>query len=404
MTTSTTADAHASQRLLSVDVLRGIVMLLMAVDHVRLYTTGAAFDPLDVNRTTVFYFATRWLTHFCAPVFVFLAGAGAFLHGRAVGSRASLARFLVTRGLVLILLELTLIRFAWTFNADYAHYILFGVISTIGACLIILGGAVFLPLPVIAAVGIAIVAGHNLIDASLPSLLPAVRVSPWRWAWQLFYLSGTIPIGTTGLKISVLFALAPWIGVTLCGYAFGWVLVQSPDRRRRWCLALGLSAVALFVGLRTFNIYGNSRHWAPQAEWMRSAFSFLNTSKYPASFQFLLMTLGPAIAVLPLLNRLPSKIAHMLAVYGRVPLFYYVLHLFAAHACAIIVSYATIGSWVPWLTQNHPLAAGPPPEGWGVRLSLVWLMTVGVWIALYWPCARMAALKSTRRYRWLSVF
>jgi uncharacterized membrane protein len=369
----------------AVDIARGAVMLLMAIDHVRIFITNAGFDPTDLTRTTAPYFFTRWVTHFCAPAFVFLAGTGAFLYGARVG-RKQVSWFLLTRGLWLVLIELTVLRLAWTFNVDYAHYTLAGVIWMLGWSMVVMAGLVYLPLTVIAATALIVIAGHNLSAYVLPPMLPAIRASRWLWLWQIGYVGGVVPIASL-TRLYVLFVLVPWVGVMAAGYAFGYVVRLPQPRRDRACLLIGGAAILLFVILRTFNIYGNPRPWAPQSTVLFSMLSFLNTAKYPASLQFLLMTLGPTIAVLPLLERARGPVADAVALFGRVPFFYYLLHIPLIHTIACMLSLARYGEVVAWLRLNHPLGlTDGPPAGWGYGLPVVYVVTLIVIVTLYFPC------------------
>ena len=391
----------ASSRIASVDVIRGAIMLLMAVDHVRLYLTNANFDPMDLSKTSVPLFLTRWVTHFCAPGFVFLAGTGAFLRGRR-GTRGSLAGFLLVRGLWLILLEVTIVRLGWTFNFDYRHYVLLGVLWMLGWTMVVLAGLVFLPYPAIAAFGFLVVFGHNLIDPWLPAHADALFSSPHAWLWQLTYLGGTFSAGKEGPVFAVLYSLIPWIGVIALGYAFGRVLTWPEERRRRACLAIGGAAILLFLVLRGWNLYGNPAPWKPQPSAARSVLAFLNTRKYPASLLFLLMTLGPTILAVPFAERLRGVAGRFLEVFGRVPLFFYVLHIWLAHAIAAALSAIRYGRVIPWMFANHPYMPGPHPEGYGYGLAAVWGATAAVALILYPACRAFAALKAERPGGWLS--
>jgi uncharacterized membrane protein len=377
----------AASRLSSIDVVRGVVMVLMAIDHVRVYSGVPAGGP------TPGIFFTRWVTHFCAPAFVFLAGTSAFLHGRKLGQASSIARYLVTRGAVLVLLELTVIRLAWTFNVDFAHYILAGVIWMLGWCMILLAGLVYLPLSAITGIGLAIVVGHNLIDPFLSQLIPAAQKSGTPWLWQVLYLG---PIAGGSGTFVVLYSIVPWIGVMAIGYAFGAVMVMEPERRRRTCVILGLTAIAAFIALRATRVYGDPRAWNGAL-----GLGFLNTTKYPASLQFLLMTLGPTIALLPLVERARGRAAGMFVVFGRVPLFYYLLHIPAIHAAAMIVSLVREGRINPWLFANHPMANPPAPEGYTWSLGLLYPVFFVVVAALYVPCRWFARVKARQREGWL---
>lgn len=373
-----------SSRLRSIDILRGAVVVLMAIDHVRVYS------GLEAGGPTPGIFFTRWVTHFCAPAFVFLAGTSAWLYGRR---HADLAKFLLTRGAWLIVLELTVLRLAWTFNADFGGYNMAGVIWVLGWSMIALAALSRLPVKVIAVIGIAIIALHNLIP------MPYGTDSA---AWKLLYVGFfSDPIGGEGgPSLTVLYTLIPWVGVMAAGYAFGRVMEMEPARRDRLCLRIGLGATALFIGLRALNLYGDPQHWpgdGPMPAWL----AFLNTSKYPASFQFLLMTLGPTIALVPLAERARDAVSRTLEMFGKVPFFFYVLHIPLIHAMALVVSRVREGEVSPWLFGNHPMGVGPAPEGyaWGLgTLYVVWLLAI---LLLYVACRWYAGYKATHRAWWL---
>jgi len=356
-------------------------MVLMAIDHVRVYS------GLPPGGPTPGIFFTRWITHFCAPAFILLAGTSAYFYGRR---HPDLPRFLLTRGLWLILLELTVIRVAWTFNFDFQHYLLAGVIWVIGWCMIVMAGLVRLPLPAITTIGIAIIALHNAV---MPALLPYLPV----WLRSILYTAFLDPpIG----PLMVLYSLIPWVGVMAAGYAFGQVLTLEPARRKRICYTLGLSATALFLFLRGTNLYGDPIPWTADIE-MPVLLSFLNTTKYPASLSFLLMTLGPTIALMPLLERARSRLARWVTVFGRVPFFYYVLHIPLIHALALLVSWIREGAVNPWLFANHPMGNPPPPPGYTWSLGLLYLVWAVAILMLYFPCRWFADLKVRRQDPWL---
>lgn len=392
------ASPSPAARVASVDLARGAVMVLMAIDHVRVFAGVPAGGPDPA------LFFTRWITHFCAPVFFFFAGASALFYGRR---HDDLPRFLATRGLWLVLLELTFCRLAWTFNFDFAGYGMAGVLWALGWSLVALALLVRLPMAAVAAVGLALVFGHNLMDARMDELVAGLggdlRAALWKIAYVGFH-AGPIELGPDGPRFVVLYSIVPWIGVMASGYAFGRVLLLEPRRRDRLCLALGLGGTALFVALRLTGVYGDPRPWQPGVEGgaVASLLSFLNTSKYPASLQFLLMTLGPAIALLPALERARGALARWTTVFGRVPFFFYLLHIPLIHLAALGVSALRTGALDPWLFANHPLGAPPPPDGytWGLPLLyLVWALVVA---ALYVPCRWFAGVKARRRDRWLS--
>ena len=391
----------ATTRLASIDILRGAVMVLMAIDHVRVYSGLPAGGP------TAGIFFTRWVTHFCAPGFLFLAGTSAFFYGRR---HSDLSRYLVTRGAWLVLLELTVIRVAWTFNFDFAHYLMAGVIWAIGWCMILMAVLVRLPVPAVGAIGLVIVAGHNLLDPVLRTAIPTLGENSLAGLWKILYVgffAGPIALGADGPRLIVLYSIVPWIGVMAAGYAFGSILTLEPDRRRRLCLAIGLSATALFLVLRGFNVYGDPVPWTalthPTGERppMPALLAFLNTNKYPASLDFLLMTLGPTIALIPLLEGARGALARGLTVFGRVPFFFYVLHIPLIHALALVVSALRQGTVDPWLFTNHPMGNPPPPEGYPWSLPLlygVWAVAIAV---LYVTCRWFADLKARRQEWWL---
>ena len=362
-------------RIRSLDIARGLVMVLMAIDHVRVYSGVPAGGP----NPAIFF--TRWITHFCAPGFVFFAGSSAYLKRSTLDGIAPLSRYLLTRGLLIVLLELTVMRFFWTFNFDVINYNLAGVLWMIGWSMVALAGLVWLPFNTLAAVGLAIVFAHNLVDPYVRDVGRAVAESPLRWIAQFLYFGGSVQLGTEGPRIAILYSLLPWIGVMAAGYAFGRVLELPEDRRRRLCFAIGAGSIVLFIALRTFNLYGDPRHWNPQQPLL-----FLNTTKYPASLLFLLMTLGPLILLMPAFERARGTIANALELFGRVPLFYYVLHIPLIHLAAIVVSLIRTGAITPWLFGNHPMEPPDQPDGYMWSLPLLYLVTAICVVLLYFAC------------------
>jgi len=390
-----TGSVPASSRIASLDIVRGAVMVLMAIDHVRVY----AGVPPGGPEPAVFF--TRWITHFCAPAFFFLAGTGAFLFAQKAPDKKAVSRFLVTRGLILVLLELTVIRISWTFNLDYANYMLAGVIWSLGWCMVLLAVLVRLPLGTVAAIGVAIVAGHNLIDPQFRQLAQASQTSALGWLWQILYFGGGFKLFGSGPPLIILYSLVPWIGVMAAGYAFGWVMLQPAAKRNRLCLGIGLGATALFLVLRGFNIYGNPWPWSGPQSRMPALLAFLNTAKYPASFQFLLMTLGPMIGLIPFLERSHGALARWLTVIGRVPLFYYLLHIPLIHLVAVLISLVRTPASTGWLFTNHPMIPPDVPVGYMWSLGMLYLVTAGVVILLYFPCRWFAARKAASSNPWL---
>jgi uncharacterized membrane protein len=378
-------------RLGSVDLLRGLVMVIMALDHVRDYFTELRFNPSDLDRTTVLLFFTRWITHFCAPTFVFLAGTSAYLAGTRGRSRPELARFLATRGVWLVVLELTLIQFAWSFHLDYGSLLWVQVIWVIGISLIVLAALIFLPLAAIGAFGVIMVATHNMFDGVTPQALGG-----WGPLWTVLHVQGpvTLPAGNV---LFVAYPLIPWIGVLAAGYAFGPVLQRPTAERRRTLLGLGAGLTVAFIALRAVNVYGDPARWSSQATPMLTVLSFLNTSKYPPSLLFLLMTLGPAIASLAWFERLSGPVARFLIVFGRVPLFFYVLHIVLVHGAALVGGVLAGFPATSFLQPPFTM-----PNGWGYGLPVVYLVWVAVVLTLYPACRWFAGLKARRRDAWLS--
>jgi len=378
----------SASRVASIDLIRGAVMILMAIDHVRVYSGLPAGGP------AAGIFFTRWVTHFVAPAFIFLAGTSAYFYGR---KHSDLSRFLFVRGVWLVLLELTVIRVCWTFNFDFKNYALAGVIWVIGWCMILMAALVRLRPRTLGFIGALIIALHN---ALLPWLINHV---PLGELWKILYI-GFWNGPVAGTPLIVLYSIIPWIGVMAAGYWFGTVLTMEPARRNRMCLRLGLGATALFVVLRVINRYGDPRPWSaaplpPPA--MPALLSFLNTSKYPASLDFLLMTLGPTLALIPLLDRARGRIAQWVTVFGRVPFFYYVLHIPLIHALALVVSRIRTGSADPWLFTNHPMANPPAPDGYTWSLGLLYLVWAIAVVMLYFPSRWYADLKARRNNWWL---
>jgi uncharacterized membrane protein len=393
-TVSGTAPTAATSRLATLDFVRGLAMVLMAIDHVRVYSGLPAGGP------TSGIFFTRWVTHFVAPAFVFLAGTAAYLHGRKLGDRGRLSRFLLVRGLWLILLELTVIRVAWTFNVDFAHYLLAGVIWMIGWCMVLMSAIVFLPARAIGAIGIAIIALHNVTDLFAPSLRAAFGEQGPGGLFRILYFGGVVRLGASGPPLGVLFVIVPWIGVMMAGYALGAILDRPAEQRRTWCLRAGLALTAAFFLLRASNLYGDPRPWDTTR--MPAVLAFLNTTKYPASLSFLLMTLGPMFIMLALAERWHGRVARAVSTFGQVPMFYYLLHIPVIHLAACLVSLVREGQVNPWLFGNHPLAPPPVPPGYTWSLPLLYLVFVLCVAVLYGPCRWYARLRATRRYWWLS--
>jgi uncharacterized membrane protein len=377
--------AHAFARVASIDVLRGIVMVLMALDHVRDFFTAAHFDPLDLSRTTAPLFLTRWITHFCAPTFVLLAGVSAHLTGRSC-TRGELSRFLFRRGLWLVVLEVTLMSLVWTFNVRYDHGLFLQVIWAIGVSMIVLAALVHLPVRHIAIISLVIIFGHNLLDGIEPQSFGA-----WAPVWSVLHVSQSIPHGF------VAYPLIPWIAVMSLGYCIGSLFDLQREHRQHWFMYLGAASLTLFVLLRATNLYGDPADWTLQSTTVRTLLSFVDVYKYPPSLQYLLLTLGTALLLLAALEPTRGKFAEVLRTFGRVPLFFYVLHIALAHLAAGAIALA-MGFGTALLSDDILQV----PEQWGFALPVVYLAWLLVVATLYPACRWFAAVKRRRDDWWLS--
>ncbi len=369
-------------RITSIDVVRGIVMVIMTLDHVRDYFTNVRFNPSDLTQTTPALFFTRWITHFCAPVFVLLAGAGAFFYGQKISSTRTLSRFLWTRGLVLVVLEFTLIRWAFMFNFSY-NFIIAVVIWVIGISMICLAALVYLPKKWIAFIGILMIVGHNTLDSISPQAFGS-----FGWLWMFLHVQSLLPL-SSDVQVLIAYPLIPWIGVMATGYAFGSLYLLEPERRRRLFIQLGIALILAFVLVRGSNVYGDLRPWSTQKTPLYTFLSFLNATKQPPSLSFLLMTLGPAILLLGLLDGKTSRIGQFFTVYGKVPLFYFVAHFYLLHALSVVA-----GVWQGFPAKDFFQFASFYPQQYGFGLAGVYLAWAIVVLALYPACKWYGRLKA----------
>jgi uncharacterized membrane protein len=365
----------SSSRIQSVDALRGVVMILMALDHVRdfFHYDSTQFQPEDLTRTTAAIFFTRWVTHFCAPVFMFTAGIGAFFWLNRGRTRSQLSSYLVKRGFWLIFLELTLVRFAMTFGAGPW---LINVLWGLGWAMIALAVLVHLPYRVLAVLSIAVIALHNLADP-----IQAAQFGRFSWIWIELHQLGGFQIGNTLVVIS--YPLIPWFAVMAAGFCFGPILTLDPAARHLWMVRIGLGLTVAFLVIRIANIYGDPFRWTG------GVLSFLRLSKYPPSLDYLLMTLGPALLLLAGLDRIKFSMHNPLMVFGRTPLFYFLAHLYVIHLLAILLAWIRYGK----LSLINPIVRGYPP-GYGYSL----LGTYAIWIAvvvMLYPMCRWFISKTT---------
>lgn len=390
-----TAITPPAPRLDSVDLLRGLVMVVMALDHTRDYFHNLSvqgIDPLDLTQTTPALYLTRWITHFCAPLFFFLAGTGVYLSASRGKSKRELSWFLITRGFWLILLELTFVRWAWNFSYDFnGNWGL--VLWALGWSMIVLAALIHLSVRVVVAFGVVMIAGHNAFDSITPA-----SWGGWAWLWHVLHVPGGFNIGPN-FNFLAYYSLIPWVGVMAAGYGFGAIIKLAPDARRLWLLRLGLGLTAAFVVLRFTNLYGDPKPWSAQSGSLFTVFSFLDCAKYPPSLLFLLMTLGPGLLLLAFFDRDVPALLKPILVFGRVPFFYYILHLPLIHGLAYATNLFRHG-------RGDFFAFGgnkPPPDA-GFGLLATYAVWISVVIVLYPACRWFADLKRRRRDIWLSYF
>lgn len=370
-------------------------MIIMALDHTRDYFNADAFlfDPMDLQKTTVLLFFTRWITHFCAPVFVLLAGTSAFISGQRK-TKKELSGFLFKRGLWLIFLELTIVNFSWFFNIHFTFFIL-AVIWTLGICMICLAGLIYLPKKVILAIGIILVATHNLLDKTHFSENNAMG-----FIWGFLHDQKLFHLGR--FNIMMVYPILPWIGVMALGYCLGEIFAKGYDanKRKRILLAIGCGSVLLFVILRSINIYGNIIPWKSQSSPIFSFLSFISISKYPPSLDYVLLTEGVALIFLALTENISNGLTKFISVYGRVPLFYYIFHIYLIHIIALMAAVLTGYSWTDMTSFDTFISYMPNLKGYGFGLGIVYIIWLAVVILMYPLCKWYDGYKSSHRDRW----
>ena len=390
----------ARTRLQSVDAVRGAVIILMALDHIRDFINSSAmvFSPTDLTRTTTALFFTRWITHFCAPMFAFTAGMGAFLWMQRGRTKAELSRFLLTRGLWLVILELTVLRFILFSSIRFTTtFVILLVIWMLGLCMIALAALVHLRIRVLSILSVVVIASHNLLDG-----VDAAKFGKAAWLWNILHQQGVFRVGNTSFLAA--YPLIPWVAVMAAGYCFGPVMRWEPDRRQKFLVKLGVALTAAFILLRAWNRYGEPVRWAAQKSALFTVLSFLNCTKYPPSLDFLLMTLGPGILAMAWLERVKFHANHPLIVFGRVPFFFYTVHLGLEHITAILLAWARYGRG-PYLWLAPPSMGGTPemfPPNYGFPLWTVYVAWIFVILIMYPLCRWFAQLKQRRRDWWLS--
>ncbi|HXM60850.1 MAG TPA: heparan-alpha-glucosaminide N-acetyltransferase domain-containing protein [Terriglobales bacterium] len=406
-TTSGAVAGIGAGRIVSLDIMRGLVMVIMALDHTRDFFTNLRFEPERLAQTYYALFFTRWITHFCAPLFFFLAGTGAFFYGRRRTPQA-LTRFLWTRGLWLIVIEFTVVGTAWTFLFPWGF---FGVIWALGACMVLMAAIVRLPLRWIAVFSGVLILGHDLLDPVRPK-----QFGVFAPLWTILHVRGGVSL-PFNVREFVPFPLVPWVAVMAAGYVFGSIYLLEKERRQKLIAQIGLGLTIAFVLLRLTNLYGNppvglggvsQGPWHIQPTVEKTVILFFDVEKYPPSLQYLLMTLGPSLLLLAWLDkkldqkdagrRIPPALSPLLT-FGRVPLFFYILHLYLIHSLAVLAGLLSHQP-VAWLFHGGFMFGAP--DEWGFNLPFVYLMWITAVVILYFPCRWYEGVKQRRKDWWLS--
>jgi uncharacterized membrane protein len=384
-----------SSRIQSIDILRGLVMVIMALDHVRDYFHLGAwlYNPTDLETTTPVLFFTRFVTHFCAPVFIFLTGTSASLFGQNK-SKKSLSKFLFTRGLWLIFVEIVIMNFLWWFDPAFGHIGL-QVIWAIGLCMIFLAALIHLPFKLLILISLTIIFGHNLLDGftvkgyELTSIL-----------WYIFHQVGHLPIGSDHM-VGFYYPVLPWIGVMALGYCFGFLYHKgfAQALRKKYLIGLGLTTISLFLVIRLINSYGDMVPWSLQKDSIFTLMSFINVSKYPPSLLYVLITIGPTFLVLYFLEDIQSGITDFLLVFGRVPFFYYLLHIFFIHTAALLTLIVLGDDWTLMIMDKKAFTTNQMAD-YGYSLWVVYLVWIMIVALLYPFCKKYMTYKLRNKEKW----
>jgi len=385
------------RRIVAIDLMRGLVMILMALDHTRDYFSRADFNPLDLAHTTPALFLTRWITHFCAPLFIFLSGVSGYLSLARTGDRSGQTRLLWQRGLLLIVLEMTWVRWlGWTFSLDLHHFV-GGVLWAIGCSMLGLALVIHWRPRALLWVGSIMIVTHNLLDGIAPE-----RLGPFGGLWRILHAGGGFDI-TPELRFVALYPLIPWIGLLLAGYGSGPLFLRDAPGRRQLLTRWGWLLTLAFIWLRAGNLYGEPAVWSTQGDDLATLLSFLKCTKYPPSLHYLLMTLGPGLLLLAALDRPAPRWLQPINVFGQVPLFFYLMHLPLIHGLAALVDHGRYGhaewqfGW-PWT----PLKVPPPPDH-GFGLMIVYLATAAIVFTLYPLCRWFAGVKRLYPRAWIRL-
>ncbi len=424
------------ERIYSIDFLRGVVMMIMLLDHTRdfVHHGGLTSDPTDLGTTTAPLFFTRWITHYCAPTFVFLSGISIYLQKMYGKSNAELSRFLLTRGFWLILLEFTVVRFGMVFNFDYGFFGMAQVIWVIGVSMIAMAGLIYLPIRIVGIAALLMIVFHNLLDRfQLPPNIAFGADPTWAQSlWIILHQMGMVPLFSDGPVVFFGYPLIPWVGVMAAGWAFGTIYSWERERRRKVLFAVGIAATVLFIAIRFTNLYGDPGPWMTRGEFIQevssrgttanmpdttgameriagiqlsepafSVVSFLNANKYPPSLLFLLMTLGPALIVLGLTDGISGRaIWQKIAItFGRVPMLFYILQWFTAHGLAIVLS-LLVGKDAAYLFKNFGENGEAAPPDYGFSLAVTYAVWIAGLIILYPLCYWYGEYKRKNKH-WL---